>query len=272
MATPFLKWAGGKRGLLPQLTHLLPDDVAQRRYREPFLGGGSMFFHLQPRFAWISDANAELMTTYIAVQSRVEELIDALTLLAATYDGEGSYYAARDGYNLPVHKSLVSRAALFIYLNRTCFNGLYRVNKSGGFNVPCGKYKNPRICDPDGLRAASAALQHVRLSAVDYYDTAVTAQPYDFIYWDPPYAPLSATSNFVGYTEGGFGSDDQLELRQVFGELHDKGCKMLLSNSDTPEMRDLYAGFEIHAINAPRAVGAAAETRKIVGELAICNY
>ncbi len=271
MTKPILKWAGGKGKLLPQLLPLLPGDIADCRYLEPFIGGGAMFFHLQPTEAVINDANTELVTVYTAVKGDVEELIENLSQLAAFGGSEGAYYAGRTLYNNHT-ESLCDRAALFIYLNRTCFNGLYRVNKAGEFNVPYGKYKNPRICDPKGLRAASEALCGTRIMVGDYRHILVTARRGDFIYFDPPYAPLSATSNFVAYTKGGFGSSDQVALREVFGMLHDRGCKMLLSNSDTPEMRALYAGHSIHEIEATRAVGASAESRGVVGELAIRNY
>jgi DNA adenine methylase len=270
MGNPFLKWAGGKRKLLDQIEQLLPPDAAQRRYIEPFLGGGALFFRLKPQDAILNDVNAELVTTYLAVQGRLGELLDELVPLRERTD-EASFYALRCYYNEET-LSLCERAALFIYLNRTCFNGLYRVNAKGEFNVPVGRYTNPRVLDPGGLTEASRALAGVSIRCGDYQKTLEQAQPGDFVYLDPPYAPVSKTSSFVGYTKGGFGEREQETLRTMFECLHEHGCVVLLSNSDTPALRKLYEGFRITEVSAPRAINAKKDGRGAVTELVISNY
>ena len=280
MATPFLKWAGGKAGLMPQLAPLLPIDDEERTYHEPFLGGGSLFFNMAPHAcgAHLSDVNAELVTTYLAVQQDVEALIRRLRHLAKKYDAcrksddeerKALYYAMRDNYNQET-LNIVDRAALFIFLNRTCFNGLYRVNKSGEFNVPFGRYKNLTF-NETGLREASAALADAHIYYGDYHGVMTQARRDDFVYFDPPYVPLSASSNFTSYTKGGFDPSDQKGLRELFQILDERGCLVMLSNSDTPEIRKLYKGYRITKIKAARSINAKGKGRGAVGEVVIRN-
>ncbi len=275
-AKPFLKWAGGKTKLLPQLVPLLPDGIATRRHIEPFMGGAAMFFAQRPRVALLSDINADLVNAYRAVRDDVEELLENLRALAKAYSlgPDSHYYAVRESYNKQdMHKdSIVFRAASFIYLNKTCFNGLHRVNKSGAFNVPKGDYKNPDICDEDTLRAAHEALQSAALDCVGYKDVLRKAAPGDFVYFDPPYEPVSATSSFASYAKEGFARYDHVQLRGVVDELDRRGCKVMLSNSDTPFLRAIYTRYNTHLINAARSINSKAEGRGDVSELVVTNY
>ncbi len=273
MTTPILKWAGGKGKLLSQIMPLLPDDVGSHRYIEPFLGGGALFLALEHPNALLGDINSNLISVYTATKGAVRELSTRLKELAAAHEGKETYYVIRERYNDSGSMSLCERAALFIYLNKTCFNGLHRVNQKGEFNVPVGSYKNPRICDPEGLEKASSALASAQLFCGSYDDLLYdVAQPHDFVYLDPPYQPVSETSNFTSYTQEGFDADAQFEVRGVFNELHHRGCYIMLSNSDTPEIRDLYHDYHIHEISAARSINATGKGRGNVGELVITNY
>jgi DNA adenine methylase len=264
-AGPFLKWVGGKRGLMPQLESLFPRRF--ERYFEPFVGGGAVFFHLAPEVAYLADDNAELMNAYRVVRDDVERLIAHL----ATHRNDEEYYYALRATD-PDALDPIERASRLIYLNRTCFNGLYRVNSKGEFNVPYGKYKNPNITNELGLRAASDALQGARLATQPYMAVLEEARPGDFIYFDPPYHPLNATSNFTSYTAGQFTARDQEDLAKTFIELANRGCKVMLSNSDVPFIHDLYAAFHIEKVMAPRLVNRDATKRGPVSELVIRNY
>jgi len=264
-AAPFVKWVGGKRAILPQLATRFPRRFG--RYFEPFLGGGAVFFHLQPDRAVLSDYNPELITTYQVVRDDVQSLI---AHLASHRNDEAYYYDLRS--QDPETMSAVERASRLIYLNRTCFNGLYRVNSRGGFNVPFGRHKNPTICNEPGLLAASEALQGAKLSHENYMTVLEEAYAGDFIYFDPPYHPLNATANFTSYTPGSFGAQDQADLAQTFRALADRGCKVMLSNSDTPLIRELYADFYIETVMAPRMVNRDATKRGAIAELVIRNY
>jgi len=267
-AAPFVKWAGGKSRLLSQLLPLLPEGVANRRYLEPFVGGGALFFAQQPAFAVLSDANAHLCTTYGAVRDDVEGVIERLRELAANHSTE-RYYALRTRYNRDA-LGLRDRAALFIYLNKTCFNGLHRVNKRGEFNVPAGRYERPRILDEQGLREASRQLRRAELRCAGFEAVLEHAQCGDFIYFDPPFVPVSRTSSFTGYAAEGFSQHDQLRLRDVFGELDRRGCALLLSNSDALEVRELYQGYVIDEVSTQRSISCG--TRRTVKELVLRNY
>lgn len=271
-AAPFVKWAGGKTQLLPKIGARVPQFT---RYFEPFLGGGALFFHLSPRLhfgAYLSDANRELVNAYNSVKNDVEELIALLERHERNYlkSPAGYYYrlrSAQPGDNL-------AAAARFIALNKTCYNGLYRVNRSGEFNVPIGRYRNPAICDREQLRSASAALNcsDARIVACDYKQALRKARGGDFVYIDPPFNPLSATANFVDYTRSGFAVQDQIELVQVFRELDRKGCKVLLSNSDTKLTRDLYSGFEQRRVRVLRAISCKGSGRTGYSEILVSNY
>lgn len=267
---PIVKWVGGKGRILTQLLPLLPAGVERMRHVEPFAGGAAMFFARQPARALLSDVNPALIDTYLAVRDRCEDVITHLSLLVPQHDKD-FYYECRHRYN---HVSLPDpeRAALFIYLNKTCFNGLHRVNRKGHFNVPAGSYRRPKILDAEGLRAASRQLQKTRLSNTGFEAMLKEVRPGDFVYFDPPYAPLSRTANFTSYAEGGFGAEDQARLRDTFKELTRRGSRCMLSNSDVPLIRDLYRGFRIDTVAAPRAINCKGNRRGLVSELVIRNY
>lgn len=270
-AAPFIKWVGGKGRLLAQFEPLLPSAVEKRRHVEPFIGGGALFFHRQPRAALLSDVNAHLITTYRAIRDDVDAVIRRLARLKKAHTAE-TYYANRERYNNARSMADAERAALFIYLNKTCFNGLHRVNQKGHFNVPIGRYTNPRILDEEGLRRASAALQGAELVQQSFEQILRQARPSDFVYFDPPYAPLSETANFTSYAEGGFGLAEQERLRDVFAELDRKRCKVMLSNSDTPLIHELYKGYRIDRVAAPRAINCNAKKRGPITEVVVRNY
>lgn len=270
LASPFLKWAGGKWAIAPHLTKLLPEDSRDRVYREPFLGGGAMFFYLQPKRSVLSDAVGDLIVTYKVVQTHVDALIARLEQLRAGHSTE-QYYEVRRHFNERRDAPRVERAAWLIYLNKTCFNGLFRTNKRGAFNVPEGSYVNPRVVDPDTLRLAAAALTDAELVHAKFDHLLDSAEADDVIYLDPPYVPLNRTSKFSSYADGAFSLDDQARLASVFRELDARGCLMALSNSDTPEVREMYQGYDISPVIAPRAISAKASTRGDITELLIRN-
>jgi DNA adenine methylase len=269
VVAPFLKWAGGKSRLIPQYEPYLPaaDDVS--RYFEPFIGSAALFFHLRPRRALLGDVNANLVTVYRAVQCEPEAVIAALRRHRNTAD---HYYAVRaqDPTGLP----LAERAARLIYLNKTCYNGLYRENSRGEFNVPFGRYKRPKICDAPRLRAAAAALTGVSLVVGDFATLVAGAGERDYVYFDPPYVPLSLTSNFTSYDRRGFGEGDQRRLAETVAALTKRGCRVMLSNSDAPLVRELYAGrgYRLIPIQARRNINSRADRRGPVQELLILNY
>lgn len=266
-ARPFLKWAGGKRQLADRLLKVLPTEA--RTYYEPFVGGGAIFFALAAakRFhrAVLNDFNKELMDTFRVMRDFPDELIERLVNYPFSKKVFEEFRSKR-----PEDYGPVDRAARMIYLNRTCFNGLYRVNKAGGFNVPWGKYKNPKICDPDNFHACSRVLnRYAALFCEDFADVVDGAGPYDAVYLDPPYLPLSATSNFSSYTRDGFTLDDHYRLAILFKQLADKGVAVVASNSDTKMTRQLYAGFEMHQVMAKRAINSRGDKRGPVAELVI---
>jgi DNA adenine methylase len=269
-AQPFLKWAGGKWAIAASIARLLPRDVQGRVYREPFLGGGAMFFHLQPPRAVLSDSLVDLVETYRVVQSNVDALVSRLERLRATHSTE-QYYEVRRRFNEEKKAPRVERAAWLVYLNKTCYNGLFRMNQAGEFNVPEGRFKNPGIVDPPKLRLASAALADARIVNAKYVDLLKDAEPGDVVYFDPPYVPVSKTANFSAYSDGAFGPDDQQRLAQVFRALDERGCLLALSNSDTPLVRELYAGFDFSPVIAPRAISSKADGRGEVTELLVRN-
>ena len=269
-ARPFLKWAGGKWTVAPQIERLLPHDTRERVYREPFLGGGAMYFRLQPRRALLSAALPDLVTTYQVVQHHVDALITHLERLRAAHSTE-HFYAIRAAFNEHRHDGRVERAAWLIYLNKTCYNGLFRQNQSGAFNVPVGRFTNPGIVDPPALRLASAALSDAEIKQARFDGLLAEAEAGDVIYFDPPYVPVNKAASSVAYADGAFTLADQGRLAGVFRELDERGCLMALSNSDTPEVRRLYAGFDVSPIIAPRAISAKASTRGEITELLIRN-
>lgn len=254
-AKPFLKWAGGKTQLLPELRKHIPDQF--NRYIEPMMGAGAMFFDLQPKQAILADSNEELVNAYIVVRDHVEELIGKLKHFK---NDEKKYYEIRS--QDPLGLSPVYRAARLIYLNKTCFNGLYRVNKQGQFNVPFGHRKNPTICDADNLRAASQALAGVKILLGDYLKTLKKyAQPGDFIFLDPPYHPVSNFADFKRYTKEFFYEEDHVSLRDEVDRLVQNGCYVLLTNSNTDFVRDLYKRYSYFVVDTKRNISSKAETR-----------
>lgn len=263
---PFLKWAGGKTRLISQYKEYFPNHY--HTYYEPFLGGGAVFFHLQPSHAVLTDINADLVLTYRCVRDNLGELI---TLLQAHQQRHNSeyYYDVRNyhsGTNL-------EKAARFIYLNKTCFNGLYRVNSQGKFNVPVGKYKNPGICQEEILKLASQTLKKVEIKQANFDEVLNYAtDSNDFVYFDPPYYPLNKTSNFTAYSNFSFDEHQQIKLRDIFIKLADKGVKVMLSNSDCPFIHELYSGFNIHTISAARSINSNAQKRGKITELLVTSY
>lgn len=271
IAAPLLKFVGGKRQLLPEIRKHVPPKFGC--YFEPFVGGGAVFFDLHAagridakHRAWLGDSNLELITTYSAIETRLEETIGVLRNYEKRHS-EKLFYEMRARPMLPPDKAAVG--ARMIYLNRTCFNGLYRVNKKGLFNVPFGKYANPTICDEANLRACSRAFKVAALSAVDFEEVATDAKRGDFVYLDPPYVPVNPTSNFTSYTKGGFGLADQERLVAVAAKLKKRGVHVLLSNADLPLVRKLYKGFEMRRVEARRNVNSNGSKRGAVGELLI---
>lgn len=264
-AKPFLKWVGGKRQVMPHLLAALPKKF--NRYFEPFVGGGALFFELQPAQAYLWDSNAELIDTYIVLRDDVEGVIRHLK--KHVYSKEHYYHVRSRETN---RLSPAGRAARMIYLNRTGYNGLYRVNSKGQFNVPFGRYNNPLICNKEKLRIVSDCLTNVDLQTASFERVLSVAQKGDFIYLDPPYIPLSKTSNFVAYQKIGFGMDNQESLANVFEQLHNRGCCLMLSNSDVPWMKRRYGQFNIKRISATRNVNSKASQRGKVGELIVTNY
>jgi DNA adenine methylase len=248
-----------------------------RGYFEPFVGSGAVFFHLrgQRLFSsyYLSETNEELLNCYRAVRDHVDELIARLREHQARHSRD-YYYAVRnlDRNSAWIHASSVERAARLIYLNKTCYNGLWRVNRQGHFNVPMGRYKNPEIVNEARLRAASRALQGVHLAVEDFEQVIRRAGRGDFVYLDPPYIPLSETANFTSYTQEEFGEYEHRKLALVFAELDRRGCRVMLSNSDTPLTRELYRDFRIETVSARRAINSASTRRGAIPEVVVLNY
>ncbi|EMT39029.1 DNA adenine methylase (dam) [Thermoanaerobacter thermohydrosulfuricus WC1] len=300
-AKPFLKWAGGKTQLLDELYKRLPSSLIQsgeiERYVEPFVGGGAFFFFLKRNFkireSFLIDINKELIIGYKVIQNNVNELIDELSSMEEKYlklseeQRKDFYYNIRDEYNrqkdnfdyVNYNLDWVKRAADLIFLNKTCFNGLYRLNKKGEFNVPFGKYKNPTICDAENLIEVSKALENTEIICADFEESKKYIQKNAIVYLDPPYRPLNNTSNFTSYNEDGFDDDDQRRLAQFFKEMDKKGAYLILSNSD-PKNEDvddnffdeLYAGFIIERVKAKRYINSNGDKRGDISELIIRNY
>ncbi len=280
-AKPFVKWVGGKRQLLKQFKKLglYPPggfDPLKNTYFEPFVGGGAVFLDLLPQKAILSDMNLELVTTYNVIKNDLDKLIKKLK--EHQRKNNKTYFLKTRAQNLN-RLSDVSIAARFIYLNRTCFNGLYRVNLSGGFNVPFGKYKNPLIVDENNLQKISKVLQGVKVKHQDYKETVKNAKKGDFLYFDPPYAPLSPTSSFTSYTKDGFGEQQQIELRDTFYKLHKKGCYVMLSNSNSEFINKIYgeltknsSKIKIHKLGASRMINSNAKKRGKIKEVLVINY
>lgn len=266
--TPILKWAGGKGQLLSQMARYFPNDYG--KYFEPFLGGGAVFFHLLPKEALLSDSNPDLIQVYEAVRDDPDGLMAALRSHRMRPVTEQYFYRVRK--QDPRQLSRLERAARMVFLNKTCFNGLYRVNSKGEFNVPFGRYRNPALYVEANIRAASSALKGVELLAVDFREACKLPRRGDFVYIDPPYQPLSKTAAFTDYTREGFGEQDQRDLAEAFRRLDRRGCKVMLSNSATPMLRDLYREFESVTLKAKRAINCKGTDRGAIDELLVMNY
>jgi DNA adenine methylase len=264
VGAPFLKWAGGKRALLPALVPLLPASYGA--YYEPFVGGGAVFFALEPARAFLNDANEELINAYAVVRDRLDELLAALAAHENTEEHFRRVRAER-----PAALGDIERAARFVYLNRTCFNGLYRVNARGEFNTPYGHYRNPTLVPERPLRAASAALRGVTLSSAGYREACASAGKNDLVYLDPPYVAAGGYADFRRYHREQFRDDDHEDLARLFKELDARGCHVRLSNAHTPWVLHLYADWTIHEVTTRRAINSDAAGRGPVREVVVAN-
>lgn len=292
---PFVKWAGGKGSLLPQISKYYPDELKNgkiEKYVEPFVGGGAVLINILQDYnvkeAYAFDINIDLINSYNVIKFNVDELISKLKKREDDYiklDVESRkkyYYDVREKYNSYVIKEnelSVERAEEFIFLNRTCFNGLYRVNKNGKFNVPIGNYKNPTICDEDNLKALSKLIENVKFEYGSYTNSDFHADENTFIYFDPPYRPLNITSGFTSYTKEDFNDDDQKELALFYSSIHYKNSKLMLSNSNPKNtnqedtfFEEIYSEFNINEIYAKRMINANSKGRGEISELLITNY
>ena len=289
-AHPFVKWAGGKTQLLPEIRKHYPQRI--KKYCEPFVGGGAVLFDVlqncRPEKVLVNDVNEELINTYLQIKTDCNLLIEQLSELQQNYKSQSLeknkilFYEKRLRYNeLKINRNdaeNLEKAALFIFLNKTCFNGLYRVNKKGEFNVPFNNAKNPLICDEENLRACSELLQNVQMKTGDYSDCRDFIDSETFVYLDPPYRPLTQTSAFTSYSENNFSDKEQLELGKFITEISSKGAKVLASNSDPKNTNkednffdDLYSNFEIERITASRMINSNAKKRGAISELLISN-
>ncbi|HEY0482110.1 MAG TPA: DNA adenine methylase [Kofleriaceae bacterium] len=267
VAAPVVKWVGGKTKLLPALLARMPGRFA--RYYEPFAGGAALFFRVAPERAVLADSNPDLIGLYTCLTRDVAGVIRKLEHHRAAHC-EAHYYATRTRWNdRELSWSSADRAATFIYLNKTCFNGLWRVNRAGSFNVPIGRYTDPPICVPEALRAASAVLSRATLRCGDYRAAVADARRGDFVYFDPPYDPVAPTANFTSYTSDAFGPDHQRELADTARALVARGCQVMLSNSDTPFVRSLYRGLRIDRVKCTRAINSNAARRGEVDEVIV---
>lgn len=272
LVAPVVKWVGGKRQLLDTFKPLLPKRITT--YCEPFLGGGALLFSLQPQKAFVNDINSDLIQVYTTIKDDVENLIAALSeyrnesdffYYVRDWDRDKERYAKLTG---------VEKAARLIYLNKTCYNGLYRVNNAGEFNSPFGNYRNPNIINAPVLRAVSAYFNSadIHFTAVDYEEVLKKIPKGTFVYLDPPYDPVSETSAFTGYSKGGFSRDEQIRLRRCCDDLNARKIKFMLSNSSTDFIREQYAAYNITTVQAKRAINSVASGRGDVDEVVVRNY
>lgn len=270
-AQPFSRWCGGKRQLLDRLVPMVPPRYST--YHEPFVGGGALFFELSPAKSFLADANVDLMHAYKQIRDNVEGLIRLLDDFPIT---EKNFYEVRA--QSTENMSEVQRAARLIFLTKTCFNGVYRVNAAGGFNSPWGRWdaqrpnRLPPVCEPEKLRACSSALQRTVLFTGDFEEALLSAKEGAFIYLDPPYLPLTRTANFTGYTPGKFGEGDLLRLAVCCQRLSSRGARFMMSNADMPVVRKLFKQFRIDSVQARRALNCKKEKRGNVGEIVVRNY
>ena len=287
---PFLKWAGGKGQLLNKIELIYPFDENITKYAEPFVGGGAVLFDILNKYdlneIYISDINSELINTYKVIQNNIEELIYLLWEYHNEYiyldeeDRKMYYNHKRDLFNeMDTTSDSIRKAALMIFLNKTCFNGLYRVNKQGLFNVPMGKYKKPCICDEENLRNVSTKLQNVEIVCGDYRESRDFIDNHTFVYFDPPYRPITKTSNFTSYNKDSFTDDNQIELGKFVDEMDSRGAKIAISSSDPKNIDpkdnfidDIYSKYNIKRVEANRMINSKGNSRGKINELLICNY
>lgn len=273
LVAPFLKWVGGKRQLIPAIKNELPKRLSTMNYCEPFIGGGALFFSLQPKSATINDYNSELVNVYKVIRDNPEELISDLK----KHKNESEYYYEIRGIDrTPEFKDLsdIEKASRIIYLNKTCYNGLYRVNSAGEFNTPFGRYKNPNIVNERVLKAVHKFLSsnNIDIYNKDYASILDDVVENTFVYLDPPYHPISDSSNFTGYVRGGWGEEDQIRLRNACDSLTERGIRFLLSNSSADFIREIYSDYTIKTVQATRAINSDAHKRGYVDEFLIKNY
>ncbi len=300
-AKPFLKWAGGKTQLIEDLENCLPDKIKINRkidrYVEPFIGGGAFFFYLMNKYeikeSYISDINRELIIACKVIQKTPDKLIEMLSVLQKKYlekseeQRKSYFYQLRDAYNTQMYSfdyknyndNWITRAGYLIFLNKTCFNGLFRLNKKGEFNVPFGKYKNPKICDSDNISKVSKVLKNTEILNVDFLDTDQFIKENTLVYFDPPYRPINITSNFTGYSKNGFNDEDQKRLNEFYKRLDSRGVYLLLSNSDPKNydnqdhfFDELYKDYNITRVKATRVINCDASKRGEINEIIIKNY
>lgn len=269
ISKPFIKWAGGKRQLIKELIKLLPANY--NRYFEPFIGGGALFFAIQPKNAYISDINPELINLYNVVKNDVDLLINDLIKYKNTED---YFYKIRNLDRKPSYKkfNVIKKASRFIYLNKTCYNGLYRTNSKGYFNVPFGSYKNPNIIDKQNLKACSELLKKTEIVSSHFLAIENEIKTGDFVYFDPPYIPINKTSSFTKYYKDDFNIDEQIKLKELCDRLTKKNIYFMLSNSYSKLILNLYKQYNIKKIKATRTINSKANKRGAINELIITNY
>ncbi len=300
-AKPFLKWAGGKTQLLKDIDSHLPKEIKTsghiNKYFEPFIGGGAVYFHLKSfldiDYAYLSDTNKDLILTYKVIKGHHKKLIKRLKYISEYYKSKTEdekkeyYYFVRNSFNKHLvdfdynsfSSNHIKRASQMIFLNKTCFNGLYRVNNNGEFNVPMGRYKNPLICDEENLKSVSNALQNVEICDASYLESENLIDNNSFVYLDPPYRPLKPDTNFLGYSKGNFDDNDQKELGKFYKRISDKGAFALLSNSDPKNTNpndnffdEIYSEFNIDRIYAKRYINSKGDGRGNITEILVSNY
>lgn len=272
LLSPLLKWVGGKRQLLSDIIPMIDNKCST--YVEPFIGGGAVLFSMQPKKAIINDYNHELINVYKVVRDNLDELLELLYIHQANNSSE--YYYEVRAWDRGDHlnkMSNIEKAARIIYLNKTCYNGLYRVNSAGQFNSPYGRYKNPNIVNEAVLKAVSNYFKNndIDIRNGDYRDTLINLDKRSFVYLDPPYMPISSSSSFTGYTEGGFGYNRQVELKEECDKLTQQGIRFVQSNSDCDEIRELYKEYKIKTVKAKRSINSVAKKRGEINEVLIYN-
>lgn len=272
LVAPVVKWVGGKRQIIDQISQYIPKNIST--YYEPFFGGGAVLFELQPKKAIINDINKELINLYEVIKNNTEDLIEDLK--SHKNDEEYFYYIRELDRDKTNYNSLtpIQKASRIIFLNKTCYNGLFRVNKSGEFNAPFGRYKNPNIVNEITIRAVSNYFKKADITFMsrDFAEVLKGARKGAFVYLDPPYDPVSDTASFTGYDKGGFNREEQIRLKTVCDKLNEKGIRFLLSNSSTDFIKDLYADYRIEIVKAKRAINSNGDKRGEIDEVLVMNF